>query len=81
MTEEDEIDDDDKIIKLYTVDMLDVIEISKIFVNKYNPFYIASTLRQKNIIEHASYARGFDKWLEDYYRKTSGIRGGCAYCN
>ena len=73
-------EDDDKIIKLYTVDMLDVIEISKMFDN-HNGFYIACKLQQKNIIEHARYARGYDKWSEDFLRKISGMGGGMAYSN
>jgi hypothetical protein len=76
---------DDQLNTLYNVDMLNIMEISKI--NNRSPCLIVKRLTEKKHIESYNFARGYADYIKTpEYRKYvdymySGLGGGTAYSN
>ena len=78
--------EDDQLNTLYNVDMLDVVEISKMIAYR-SPYTIVGRLLEKKWIEYFESARGYavyittpeyGKYITELYK---GLGGGTLYCN
>lgn len=64
-------EEDEKLNKLYTIDLLDIIEISKI--HERLPGGILSRLRKNNIITDTRLARGYQEFINNPIYKKEKI--------